>query len=161
MSRTTIDYGIDLGTTNSSIAMVSGAGTEVIKNNIDADITPSAVYINRAGNLCVGQNARSKTTDERTEDDVFLEFKRRMGTGFEYVFRASGRRMRPEDLSAEVLKSLRADVAQKKGEELNAAVITVPAAFELHQCDATKVAAELAGFKTAALLQEPVAAALA
>ncbi|HOD46462.1 MAG TPA: Hsp70 family protein [Opitutaceae bacterium] len=161
MSRTTIDYGIDLGTTNSSIAMVSGAGTEVIKNNIDADITPSAVYINRAGNLWVGQNARSKTTDERTEDDVFLEFKRRMGTGFEYVFRASGRRMRPEDLSAEVLKSLRADVAQKKGEELNAAVITVPAAFELHQCDATKVAAELAGFKTAALLQEPVAAALA
>ncbi len=161
MSRTTIDYGIDLGTTNSSIAMVSGAGTEVIKNNIDADITPSAVYINRAGNLWVGQNARSKTTDERTEDDVFLEFKRRMGTGFEYVFRASGRRMRPEDLSAEVLKSLRADVAQKKGEELGAAVITVPAAFELHQCDATKVAAELAGFKTAALLQEPVAAALA
>lgn len=161
MSRTTIDYGIDLGTTNSSIAMVSGAGTEVIKNNIDADITPSAVYINRAGNLWVGQNARSKTTDERTEDDVFLEFKRRMGTGFEYVFRASGRRMRPEDLSAEVLKSLRADVAQKKGEDLSAAVITVPAAFELHQCDATKMAAEIAGFKTAALLQEPVAAALA
>jgi molecular chaperone DnaK len=161
VSRTTIDYGIDLGTTNSAIAVLAGTGTEIIKNNVDSDITPSAVYINRAGNLWVGQSARSKVGDERAEDDVFLEFKRRMGTGFEYVFRASNRRMRPEDLSAEVLKSLRGDVAQKKGEEISAAVITVPAAFELHQCDATKRAAELAGFRTCVLLQEPVAAALA
>jgi molecular chaperone DnaK len=161
MSRATVDYGIDLGTTNSSIAVAAGTGTEVIKNNVDADITPSAVYINRGGNLWVGQNARSKLGDERAEDDVFLEFKRRMGTGFEYAFRASGRRMRPEDLSAEVLKSLRSDVTQKKGEEISAAVIAVPAAFELHQCDATKRAAELAGLKTVSLVQEPVAAALA
>ena len=161
MSRATIDYGIDLGTTNSAIAVVAGTATEVIKNNVDADITPSAVYINRGGNLWVGQNAKSKLADERAEDDVFLEFKRRMGTGYEYGFRASGRRMRPEELSAEVLKSLRGDVAQKKGEEISAAVLTVPAAFELHQCDATKRAAELAGFRTSLLLQEPVAAALA
>lgn len=161
MSRTTIDYGIDLGTTNSAIAVLVGTGTEIIKNNVDSDITPSAVYINRAGNLWVGQSARSKLADERAEDDVFLEFKRRMGTGFEYVFRASSRRMKPEELSAEVLKSLRGDVVQKKGEELSAAVITVPAAFELHQCEATKRAAELAGFRTCSLLQEPVAAALA
>lgn len=159
--RTTIDFGIDLGTTNSAIAVLAGTGTEIIKNNVDSDITPSAVYINRAGNLWVGQSAKSKMADERAEDDVFLEFKRRMGTGFEYVYRASGRRMRPEDLSAEVLKSLRGDVAQKRGEEISAAVITVPAAFELHQCDATKRAAELAGFRTSSLLQEPVAAALA
>jgi molecular chaperone DnaK len=161
MSRTTIDYGIDLGTTNSGIAVIAGTGTEVIKNNLDADITPSAVYINRSGNLWVGQNAKSKLADERAEDDVFIEFKRRMGTGFEYAFRASGRHMKPEDLSAEVLKSLRSDVAQKKGEQITAAVLTVPAAFELHQCEATKRAAELAGFRTAMLVQEPVAAALA
>lgn len=161
MSRTTIDYGIDLGTTNSAIAVLAGTGTEIIKNNVDSDVTPSAVYINRAGNLWVGQGARSKLADERAEDDVFLEFKRRMGTGFEYVFRANGRRMKPEELSAEVLKSLRGDVSQKRGEDISAAVITVPAAFELHQCEATKKAAELAGFRTLALLQEPVAAALA
>ena len=161
MSRTTIDYGIDLGTTNSAIAVIAGTGTEVIKNNVDADITPSAVYINRAGSLWVGQNAKSKLADERAEDDVFIEFKRRMGTGFEYAFRASGRHMKPEDLSAEVMKSLRSDVAQKKGEQITAAVLTVPAAFELHQCEATKRAAELAGFRTSVLVQEPVAAALA
>jgi molecular chaperone DnaK len=161
VSRNTFDYGIDLGTTNSAISVVVGTGTEIIKNNVDSDITPSAVYINRVGALWVGQNARSKMADERAEDDVFLEFKRRMGTGFEYKFRASGRRMRPEELSAEVLKSLRGDVAHKRGEEISSAVITVPAAFELHQCDATKRAAELAGFKNCALLQEPVAAALA
>jgi molecular chaperone DnaK len=161
MSRTTIDYGIDLGTSNSAIAVIAGTGTEVIKNNLDGDITPSAVYINRSGNLWVGQNAKSKLADERAEDDVFVEFKRRMGTGFEYAFRASGRHMKPEELSAEVMKALRSDVAQKKGEQITAAVLTVPAAFELHQCDATKRAAELAGFRTALLLQEPVAAALA
>ena len=71
------------------------------------------------------------------------------------------RKMRPEDLSAEVLKSLRGDVVRRTGEDPAAAVITVPAAFELPQCDATKRAADLAGFTYSALLQEPVAAALA
>jgi len=157
----TIDYGIDLGTTNSSIALVTGTGTEVIKNGLDADITPSAVYINGRGNLWVGQNAKSKEADERSEDDVFLEFKRRMGTAHKYTFRSSGRSMMPEDLSAEVLKALRGDVFLRKGEEISSAVITVPAAFELHQCEATKRAGLLAGFNHVALLQEPTAAALA
>lgn len=161
MSRTTIDYGIDLGTTNSAVALATSGATEIIKNNLDSDTTPSAVYINRTGHLWVGQHARSKYADERTEDDIHLEFKRRMGTGHEYLFRACGRRLRPEALSAEILKSLRADVAQKKGEDLSAAVITVPAAFELPQCDATRSAARLAGLAHAPLLQEPVAAALA
>ncbi len=161
MNRTTIDYGIDLGTTNSAIALLAGTGTEIIKNNLNNDITPSAIYINRGGNLWVGQAARSKIVDERAEEDVALDFKRRIGTGYEYEFRASGRRMLPEALSAEVLKSLRGDVAQRKGEDISAAVITVPAAFELHQCEATQRAARLAGFTVAPLLQEPVAAALA
>jgi len=161
MNRSTIDYGIDLGTTNSSIALVSGATTEIIKNSLDADITPSGVYINGKGSLWVGHNAKTKETDERSEEDLFLEFKRRMGTAHQYRFRSSGRTLLPEDLSAEVLKSLRGDVFTRKGEEINAAVITVPAAFELHQCEATKRAGVLAGFSQVALLQEPTAAALA
>ncbi|AKC81715.1 hypothetical protein IMCC26134_01050 [Verrucomicrobia bacterium IMCC26134] len=161
MLRTTIDYGIDLGTTNSAIALATGPSTEIIKNNLDADTTPSAVHINRTGNLWVGQSARSKLADERAEHDVHIEFKRRMGTAHEHLFRSSGRKLLPEDLSAEILKSLRADVAQKRGEDITAAVLTVPAAFGLHQCEATKCAAALAGFTTAPLLQEPIAAALA
>jgi molecular chaperone DnaK len=74
---------------------------------------------------------------------------------------ASGQTRKPEELSAEVLKSLRADVQQRTGETLEACVITVPAAFELNQCDATRKAAKLAGLKQSPLLQEPVAAALA
>jgi molecular chaperone DnaK len=161
MLRTTIDFGIDLGTTNSAIALAAGPSTEIIKNNLDADTTPSAVHINRTGNLWVGQSARSKLADERAEHDVHIEFKRRMGTAHEHFFQSSGRKLLPEDLSAEILKSLRADVAQKRGEDITAAVLTVPAAFGLHQCDATKRAAALAGFTTAPLLQEPIAAALA
>jgi molecular chaperone DnaK len=161
MLRTTIDFGIDLGTTNSALALAAGPTTEIIKNNLDADTTPSAVHINRTGNLWVGQSARSKLADERAEHDVHIEFKRRMGTAHEHLFRSSGRKLLPEELSAEILKSLRADVAQKRGEDISAAVLTVPAAFGLHQCDATKRAAALAGFTTAPLLQEPIAAALA
>jgi len=160
MTRNTIDYGIDLGTTNSSIAVAVGVATEVIKNSLDSEITPSAVYIHNNDTLWVGQGARAKITDQRAADAVALEFKRRMGTGFEYQLRG-GRKMRPEDLSAEVLKALRGDVVRRQGEDPAAAVITVPAAFELPQCDATKRAADLAGFTYSALLQEPVAAALA
>jgi molecular chaperone DnaK len=84
-----------------------------------------------------------------------------MGTPHEYGFASGGQRRKPEELSAEVLKELRASVEARTGEVIQSAVITVPAAFELHQCDATRRAAELAGFKGSPLLQEPVAAALA
>lgn len=160
MSRTTVDYGIDLGTSNSSIALASGVETEVIKNSLGSETTPSAVYIHTNDTLWVGQSARSKLTDQRALQSVAIEFKRRIGTGYEYQLGGT-RKMRPEDLSAEVLKALRADVIRVKGEDPTAAVITVPAAFDLSQCDATKRAADLAGFTYSALLQEPVAAALA
>ncbi len=165
MNRTTIDFGIDLGTTNSAIAVFTGnhaEPTRIIKNTTDrndADITPSAVYINKKGALRVGRRAKDKIVDE--EEDVHIEFKRQMGTDYVYSFKSSGQTRKPEELSAEVLKSLRADVQQRTGEIVEASVITVPAAFELHQCDATRKAAQLAGFKESPLLQEPVAAALA
>ena len=157
--RTTIDYGIDLGTTNSAIAVLQGVTMEIIKNNADADITPSAVSIDKRGAVHVGQRAKNRIID--APDDAYVEFKRRMGSEHVYHFKSSGQSHRPEDLSAEVLKSLRADVQQRRGESVEACVITVPAAFELHQCAATRKAAQLAGFKESPLLQEPVAAALA
>ena len=150
---------IDLGTTNSAIAVLKGVAAEIIKNNSDADITPSAVSIDKKGAVHVGQRAKNKIGE--ASDDAFGEFKRRMGTDNIYQFQSSGQSRKPEELSAEVLKSLRADVQQRFGEVVESAVITVPAAFELHQCDATRKAAQLAGFKESPLLQEPVAAALA
>jgi molecular chaperone DnaK len=159
MARTTIDFGIDLGTTNSSIAVISGAGTEVVKNLVHAEYTPSAVYVDKKGAMFVGQKAKERWMND--DENGFCEFKLQMGTGHEHVIARTGQRMRAEELSAEVLKSLKANVKHRMDEDLQAAVITVPAAFELPQCDATQKAAQLAGITLSPLLQEPVAAALA
>ena len=160
MSRTTIDFGIDLGTTNSAIALLNGVTTEIIKNDLQQDITPSAVHFRKNGELLLGFYAKETIKTPRL-DDTAIEFKRRMGSDFIYTFDGSGQKRKPEELSAEVLKRLKADAEQKTGEIIEAAVITVPAAFELHQCDATKKAAQLAGFRESPLLLEPTAAALA
>lgn len=159
MPRTTIDYGIDLGTTNSTIAVLAGAEVEVFRNNEGFEYTPSVVWLDRNNSLIVGRAAKERLFSD--VDNAFAEFKLQMGSDREYRFARSGRIMRPEDLSAEVLKSLKSDVRQRKGEEVEAAVICVPAAFELPQCEATRRAAERAGLKHTPLLQEPVAAALA
>lgn len=160
MSRATIDFGIDLGTTNSAIAVLNGVTTEIIKNDLEQDITPSAIHFRKTGELLVGFRAKETLKSPRL-DDTAIEFKRSMGSDFIYQFKSSGFKKKPEELSAEILKSLKGDVQRDKHELIGAAVITVPAAFELHQCDATKRAAQLAGFKQSALLQEPVAAGLA
>lgn len=165
MNRTTIDFGIDLGTTNSAIAVFTGnlgQRTKLIKKTmglIEADITPSAVYINRRGVEHVGLYAKNRLPGE--PEDVHIEFKRKMGTDLVCSFQASGQQRKPEELSAQVLKSLLASVHERTGEVVYASVITVPASFELHQCDATRKAAQLAGLRQSPLLQEPVAAALA
>jgi molecular chaperone DnaK len=159
MNRMTVDFGIDLGTTNSAIALLKGIDVEIIKNNEGQEYTPSAVFIDKNNALIVGSRAK-----ERLESDpknAFAEFKLQMGTDAEYVFSRNGRKMKPEDLSAEVLKSLKADVRQHLGEDVGAAVITVPAAFELPQCDATNKAAQLAGINFSLLVTEPAAAAFA
>jgi len=161
MSRTTIDFGIDLGTTNSAIAVLDGIKANVIKSNLDTDITPSAVYIGRNGNVIIGSKAKSKLEDDRSVDDVYIEFKRRMGGDSMYNFKSAGISKSPEELSSEILKSLKGNVQQRMDEDIKAAVITIPAAFGSGQCVATKKAAELAGFTQCPLLQEPVAASLA
>ena len=159
MTRQTIDFGIDLGTTNSAIAVMEGVEPGIIKNNQSQDITPSAVGYTKAGVLRIGESA--KRLQLGSPQDAYTEFKRHMGSDHLYAFAATGKKLKPEELSAEVMKNLKGDVEQVRGEQVQAAVITVPAAFELHQCDATRRAAELAGFSTCPLVQEPVAAALA
>lgn len=159
MPRQTLDFGIDLGTTNSAIAVMEGIAPAIIKNNQGQDTTPSAVGFTKNGVLRLGEAARRVQLAQ--PQDAYTEFKRRMGSDEVYEFRSSGKRLKPEELSAEVLKSLKGDVEQARGEQVAAAVITVPAAFELHQCEATQRAGALAGFSMTPLLQEPVAAALA
>jgi len=159
MTRSTIDFGIDLGTTNSAIAVLKGRDTEVFKNNEGFEYTPSAVWIDKKQQLHVGKRAKDRL--ENDPQNARSEFKLLMGTTTPQLFEHSHRAMLPEELSAEVLKSLRGDVKQRMGEDVEHAVITVPAAFEFAQCEATRKAAQLAGLQSAPLLQEPVAAALA
>jgi molecular chaperone DnaK len=160
MTRETTDYGIDLGTTTSAIAVATADDAAVVRNNLHAEYTPSAVHISKSGKVLVGAQAKERV--ERDPENACAEFKLQMGNlDHRKEFTASGRSMTPEELSAEVLKSLRRDVRAARDEDIDAAVITVPAAFELHQCDATRKAAALAGLDFAPLMQEPSAAAWA
>ncbi len=157
----TIDYGIDLGTTNSAIAVAEDGGVRVVKNNDGWDTTPSAVWIPKNSVVHVGRRAR-----ERTESDpanAHAEFKLEMGVaGAARRFARADLSLTPEQLSAEVLKSLRQDAAHEFGFQPEAAVITVPAAFALNQNNATSDAAALAGLSEhCPLVQEPTAAAIA
>jgi molecular chaperone DnaK len=161
MDRMTIDYGIDLGTTNSEIARLRSTKPEIIHNGDGAVMTPSAVYIDKKGQLYVGRKA--KEICEANPDNCEIQFKLRMGLGDagKKRFMSSNRTMLPEEMSAEVLKSLRADVFLECHEQINSAVITVPADFDRPATEATVRAGRLAGFTTVRLLQEPVAASLA
>lgn len=162
MARITIDYGIDLGTSNSTVAVMDGITQAIIPNKVGSNLTPSAVWIDKRGSIHVGEESKQHALID-DQDNADLEFKLRMGRGPEgrKVFQRSGREMLPEDLSTEVLKSLKQDVQTNRGEAIRAAVITVPAAFENSSTNATKKAAELAGLSLSPLLLEPIAASLA
>jgi len=164
MERLTVDFGIDLGTTNSCIAVLEGTTPRIIRTNENAEITPSAVSFDKKSGLHVGVVAKSQQISASGTEgaDVSLEFKLMMGHHEPYcTFQVNGKQMTPEELSAEVLKKLREDVQQWKEEVITAAAISVPAAFEIPQCSATDRAARLAGLSFSPLIQEPVAAALA
>lgn len=155
----TIDFGIDLGTTNSVLARLNGVNPVIVKNNDGDEGTPSAVYLDRKKQIWVGKNAKERQRND--PDNVAIEFKRRMGESWQFTFQRFDQQMGPEALSSEVLKTLRQAAMARTGEELRHSVITVPAAFALPQNEATKNAAIAAGFSSYPLLQEPVAAALA
>jgi molecular chaperone DnaK len=154
-----IRFGIDLGTTNSCIALCEGTDVRVFPNNDQMNVTPSVVRILKSGRLIVGSRAYHALRDD--PDNIVTEFKRWMGQSDKRSFPASGRLMSAEELSAEVLKSLREDVRRLTSEDIDAAVVTVPAAFGALQCEATARAARLAGLLESPLLQEPIAAAIA
>lgn len=154
----TVDFGIDLGTTNSCIARWDGGSVRVFQNNDQMNVTPSAVHILKNGRVIVGRRAYSAILTD--PDNVSIEFKRWMGQKDRINFLATQREFSAEELSAEVLKSLREDVRRQTGTNVTAAVITVPAAFGALQCEATARAAQIAGLEEAPLLQEPIAAAI-
>ncbi len=153
-----VDYGIDLGTTNSCIARWEGGSVRVFQNNDQMNVTPSAVHILKNGRVIVGRRAYAAILTD--PDNVSIEFKRWMGQKDRKHFPSAQRELSAEELSAEVLKSLREDVRRQTGTNVAAAVITVPAAFGALQCEATARAAHLAGLEEAPLLQEPIAAAI-
>lgn len=171
----TIDYAIDLGTTNSCLAVWEEGKVMVIRNPAGEEYTPSAVYrrqlregvLQRVGrparNLLASQE--SQADEEGATDEFFgpvaLEFKRRMGeSGWRHRFSGGGEASAVE-LSAEVLKELLNGVQQWRGTKPRAAVITCPAYFEQPQWDATREAGLVAGLKYVELLEEPVAASYA
>jgi molecular chaperone DnaK len=151
--------GIDLGTTNSTAAVFDGQDLMVVRNGQGGVLTPSVVRIDARGNVLVGTRARRFLDSD--PENTRSEFKRLMGTAHQLTFSASGVARRPEELSAEILKSLRRDVADQLGVTPERAVVSVPALFELHQTSAVSEAARLAGFERIELIQEPVASAIA
>jgi|AntRauTorckE6833_2_1112554.scaffolds.fasta_scaffold05428_2 molecular chaperone DnaK len=168
MGRSKIDYGIDLGTTNSAISRMDNGEVNLIKgDDTDSDTIPSCVAINPKGTVFVGDKAlnyyqkavkaafKSRSTSGLNS---FLEFKRTMGTDKKYESGHAGKSQSSEELSAEVLKKLKGYV---RDDQINAAVITVPARFRQNQLNATQRAAELSGFDYCELLQEPIAASMA
>lgn len=159
--RTTIDFGIDLGTTNSCIAMIDGIGARVLKDTRQSETTLSFVWIKDEGQaIVVGRPARD-TIKKSDGLDVFSKFKKKMGEMEEYRAKNSGRVFTPPQLSAEVLKELKKIIRERTQEDIAAAVITVPARFGAAQTSATHEAAKLAGFDRIEIIQEPAAAALA
>lgn len=166
MARTKIDYGIDLGTTNSAISRIENGEAVIKKTDTLKDTMPSCVYINKKQAIQVGDSAfnalkRDKLTSMKGDDkssNAYIEFKRTMGTDKKYFSSNFSKDLNSEELSAEVLKTLKSFV---KDENIYAVVITVPAAFGNNQKEATREAAKLAGFNHIELLQEPVAAAMA
>ncbi|MBX7533854.1 molecular chaperone HscC [Qipengyuania sp. 1XM1-15A] len=149
--------GIDLGTTNSAVAIWRDGESELVPNALGEFLTPSAVSIDSSGQSWVGRAALDRMATHPSE--TVTSFKRRMGTESEATL--GKRSYTPEELSAMVLRSLVDDVEAATGERPEGAVITVPAYFNERQRRATRRAGEIAGLKVERLINEPTAAALA
>lgn len=167
MTRIKIDYGIDLGTTNSAICRMEKGEPRIQKIEVTDDTMPSCISINKKGTLWIGASAyRAMQSDKRRAtkswkeeaSNAYIEFKRTMGTDTLYPCTNLNKNFTSEELSSEVLKSLKSFVTD---ENINSAVITVPAKFTVNQKTATLEAAKMAGIKRCELLQEPIAASMA
>ena len=149
--------GIDLGTTNSLAVVYKDGQTVRIKNSLDSYITPSAVSIDEDGKILVGEAAKDRLISH--PDVSASEFKRSMGQRQDVVL--NGVKYTPEELSSLILKKIKADSEAFLGEEVEEAIISVPAYFDDNSRRATRVAADLSGLKVERLINEPSAAALA
>jgi len=165
MSR--IKYGIDLGTTNSAIAIIEKGESVIIKSELQKDTIPSCVGFSKKKTIAVGDRAFnqlaadkliSMKTGKPLESNTFIEFKRTMGSDKKHSSSFMEEEFSSEALSAEVLKKLKSFVQK---DDFKSVVITIPAMFNDNQKSATQQAAKLAGFSQVELLQEPIAAAMA
>ncbi|MEK7590120.1 MAG: Hsp70 family protein, partial [Patescibacteria group bacterium] len=173
--------GIDLGTTNSAMAIIEGGVPRVLENAEGNRTTPSIVAINKSGERLVGLLAKrqSVTNPKNTlfsikrligrkfndavvqQDKKWLSFDIREGASSGIEVKMQDKWYKPEEISAMVLAKLKADAEAKLGEKIEEAVITVPAYFDDSQRQATKNAGEIAGLKVKRIINEPTAAALA
>lgn len=167
MSRRKIDYGIDLGTTNSAIARMENGQPAIKKTDTQKDTLPSCISYSKKKTIVVGDSAFNALRSDKLKamkdweaefSNTFIEFKRTMGTDKKYFSRNMERDFTSEELSSEVLKKLKSLITD---EEVISIVVTVPAKFTINQKDATKRAAKLAGFEHCELLQEQIAASMA
>ena len=149
--------GIDLGTTNSCVAVMEGGKPVVIANTEGARTTPSVVAFTKTGERLVGEPAKRQavTNAEKTISSI----KREMGT--DYKKEIDGKKYSPQEISAMILQKLKADAEGYLGEKVSEAVITVPAYFNDAQRQATKDAGKIAGLEVKRIINEPTAAALA
>ena len=172
--------GIDLGTTNSCMAVIEGGQPKVLENKEGARTTPSIVAISKAGERIVGlSDKRQAVTNPR---DTIYSIKRLIGRRFDdpevtrdkqtlpyeivqsgdgVKVKMNGQEYSPQEVSAMILQKLKADAEERLGEKIEEAIITVPAYFDDSQRQATKDAGEIAGLKVKRIINEPTAAALA
>ena len=149
--------GIDLGTTNSCVAVMEGGKPVVIANTEGARTTPSVVAFTKTGERLVGEPAKRQavTNSEKTISSI----KREMGTNYKVTI--DGKQYTPQEISAMILQKLKSDAENYLGEKVTEAVITVPAYFNDAQRQATKDAGKIAGLDVKRIINEPTAAALA
>lgn len=149
--------GIDLGTTNSCVAVMEGGEAVVIPNSEGNRTTPSVVGLNNSGERLVGQVAKRQAITN--PDNTVASIKRHMGS--DYKATLGGKQYTPQEISAMILQKLKADAEAYIGETVTQAVITVPAYFSDSQRQATKDAGKIAGLDVLRIINEPTAAALA
>lgn len=149
--------GIDLGTTNSLVAVWQNGEPRLIPNSLGEFLTPSCVSVDEDGSILIGKAARERLQTHPTQSAAV--FKRHMGSNMQ--FNLGGRNFRAEELSALILRALKEDAEAALGQPITEAIITVPAYFSDAQRKATRAAGQLAGLKVDRLLNEPTAAALA
>jgi molecular chaperone DnaK len=151
---------LDRRTSNSAVVGNTGADLKIFKTAEGTDVLPSVVYIDKRGHRLVGGRAYDQTL--LSPENVAQGFKRLMGTSTVLDFAGSGVTMSPEDASSEILKTLLNQVhTEASGVEISGTIVTIPAAFNQMQSEATLRAAQAAGIERVGLLQEPIAAAMA